>query len=71
MKKLAIALTASLFLFASCGKKSDHEHGEDTHTHEDGTTHSDHADTTKQEEFNASDSTGHHHDSTDHKHPHN
>ncbi len=67
MKKLAIALTASLFLFASCGKKTDQE---GTHTHEDGSTHEDHADTTAQEEFNAADSTGHHNDSTEHEHSH-
>jgi hypothetical protein len=67
MKKLFIAAIAALFLVASCGKKT-----EGTHTHEDGATHADHAaDTTKQEEFNAADSTEHHHqDSAAHKHPH-
>jgi hypothetical protein len=72
MKKLCIAFIASLFLFASCGKKS-----EGTHTHDDGTEHADHAAPTEQEEFSAADSvqhnndsTEHHHDSTDHKHSH-
>lgn len=66
MKKLFIAAVAALFLFGSCGKKS-----EGTHTHEDGTEHADHDTTSRQEEFNASDSTeNHHHDSTTHKHPH-
>jgi hypothetical protein len=67
MRKLLFAMMASLFILASCGKKAE----EGTHVHEDGTTHTDHdADTTKQEEFNAADSTDHHHDSTDHQHPH-
>jgi hypothetical protein len=66
MKKVAIALVASLFLFASCGKKSD----EGTHTHEDGSTHADHAADSTQEEFNATDTTEHAHDSTNHDHPH-
>lgn len=67
MKKFTFALLASLFLFASCEKKAGN-----SHTHEDGSTHADHADTTKQEEFNAADSTEHHqHDSSDHEHPHN
>jgi hypothetical protein len=66
MRNLAIAVIASLFLFASCGQKS-----EGTHTHEDGSTHADHeTDSTKQEEFNAADSTEHSHDSTEHSHPH-
>jgi hypothetical protein len=66
MKKITFALLAFLFLLASCGKKSEDGH----HTHEDGTTHADHgSDTTKQEEFNVSDTTGHHHD-TEHQHPH-
>lgn len=67
MKKVAIALVASLFLFASCWKKSE----EGTHTHEDGSTHADHAaDTAKQEEFNSADTTEHAHDTTKHDHPH-
>lgn len=66
MKKVAIALVASLFLAASCGKKSD----EGTHTHDDGSTHADHAADTTQEEFNAADTTEHAHDSTTHDHPH-
>ncbi len=45
MKKLCIAAVAALFLVASCAKKS-----EGTHTHDDGSVHVDHADTTKQEE---------------------
>jgi hypothetical protein len=66
MKKVAIAFVASLFLFASCGKKSE----EGTHTHDDGATHADHADTTKQEEFNAADTAEHANDTTKHDHPH-
>jgi protein involved in sex pheromone biosynthesis len=66
MKKLCIAIIASLFILASCGKKAD----EGTHTHDDGSTHADHTDTTKQEEFNAADTTGHAHDTTKHDHPH-
>ena len=66
MKKVAIALVASLFLFASCGKKAE----EGTHTHDDGSTHADHTDTTKQEEFNAADTAEHAHDSAKDKHPH-
>jgi protein involved in sex pheromone biosynthesis len=66
MKKLCVAIIASLFILASCGKKTD----EGTHTHDDGSTHADHADTTKQEEFNAADTTGHAHDTTKHDHPH-
>lgn len=46
MRKLAIAFIASSFLFASCGKKAEQE---GTHTHQDGSTHETHADTTKQE----------------------
>jgi hypothetical protein len=66
MKKVAIAIVATLFLFVSCGKNS-----EGTHTHEDGSTHADHdADTTKQEEFNAADTTQHAHDSATHDHSH-
>jgi hypothetical protein len=65
MKKLFIAAIAALFLFASCDKKSS-----GTHTHEDGTEHADHNAATEQEEFNASDSTHEHHDSTTHKHSH-
>jgi hypothetical protein len=67
MKNLAIAVMASLFLFASCGKKS-----EGTHTHDDGSTHADHVeDSAKQEEFNVTDSTEHQHeDSAEHSHPH-
>lgn len=66
MKKTAIALMASLLLFASCGKKA--EPG--THMHDDGSTHADHAADTAQEEFNAADTTQHMHDSTDHDHSH-
>lgn len=67
MKKLALALAAFLIIMSSCGKKAE----EGTHTHDDGTAHADHADTTKQKEFNAADSTEHGHDSTDHEHQHN
>lgn len=63
MKKVAIAFAASLFLFASCGQKS-----EQTHTHEDGSVHADHEADTTQEEFNAADTTKHVHDSTTHDH---
>jgi hypothetical protein len=68
MRTLALALAASLFIFSACGNKQT----EGTHTHDDGSTHADHtADTTHQEEFNAADSAEHHHhDSTDHEHPH-
>jgi hypothetical protein len=66
MKKLGIALVASLFLFASCGKKSE----EGTHTHDDGTTHTEHSADSTQEEFNAADTMHHSHDSTDHGHSH-
>lgn len=67
MRKIAIAIVASLFILSSCGKKSE----EGTHTHDDGSTHADHAaDTTKQEEFNPTDTTEHIHDTTTHKHPH-
>jgi hypothetical protein len=66
MKKFAIALVASLFLFASCGKKAE----DGIHTHDDGTTHTDHADTTTQEEFNAADTASNAHDTTKHEHPH-
>ena len=65
MKKLALALVASLIMFSSCSKKADRD---GTHTHEDGSAHKDHADTTKREEFNASDSTIQ--DSTQHGHSH-
>ena len=66
MKKTAIAFVASLFLFASCGQNSK----EGTHTHDDGTTHADHATDTTQEQFNAADTTHHDHDSTGHDHSH-
>lgn len=64
MKKTAIAFLASLFLFASCGKKAEQN---DTHTHEDGSAHQMHADTTKQE-LNAVDSVAQ--DSVEHGHSH-
>jgi hypothetical protein len=64
MKKLFVAVIASLFILASCGKKAE----DGTHTHDDGSTHADHADTTKQEEFNAADTTAQ--DTTKHDHPH-
>jgi hypothetical protein len=66
MKKVAVAVVAFLFLFASCGKKAE----DGTHTHDDGSIHADHADTTQQEEFNASDTSAHAHDTTKHDHPH-
>ena len=66
MKKTAIAFLASLFLLASCGQKP----AEGTHTHEDGTTHEDHATDTSQEEFDASDTTQHSHGGVDHQHEH-
>lgn len=64
MKNTAIAFVASLFLFASCGQKTE----QGTHTHEDGSTHADHATDTTQEEFNAADTSEHVHDSTTHTH---
>lgn len=64
MKKILIAFAASLFLFASCGQKS----GEGTHTHDDGSVHADHETDTTQEEFNAADTTEHHHDHSTHEH---
>lgn len=64
MKKILIAFAASLFLFASCGQKP----GEGTHTHDDGRVHADHETDTTQEEFNAGDTTEHHHDRTTHEH---
>lgn len=66
MNKTAIAFTASLFLLASCGQKTE----EGTHTHEDGSTHADHAADTTQEEFNATDTSHHLHDSGEHGHGH-
>ncbi|MGC1240373.1 MAG: hypothetical protein WA874_02235 [Chryseosolibacter sp.] len=66
MKNTAIAFVASLFLFASCGQKAE----DGAHTHEDGSTHADHAADTTQEEFNAADTTHHAHDSTEHGHSH-
>lgn len=66
MKKTAIALVASFFLLASCGQKAE----EGTHTHEDGSTHADHATDTTQEEFNAADTTQHSHDGSEHDHSH-
>jgi hypothetical protein len=70
MKKLCMAFIASLFLFVSCGKKT--ENTESTHTHEDGSVHSDHGTDSTQQEFNAADTAHHEHDSTthDHSHPH-
>ena len=64
MKKVAIAFVASLFLFASCGQKSE----DGTHTHDDGSVHVDHETDTTQQEFNAADTTEHVHDSTTHTH---
>lgn len=64
MKKVAIALVASIFLFTSCGQKSE----DGTHTHDDGAEHADHETDTTQEEFNSADTTGHVHDSTTHTH---
>jgi hypothetical protein len=64
MKKIAIAFIALSFLFASCGKKTE----ESTHTHDDGSTHADHATDTVQEEFNAADTTEHTHDGQSHEH---
>jgi major membrane immunogen (membrane-anchored lipoprotein) len=65
MKKLSIALFAVSILFSSCSKGD-----KGTHTHEDGSTHADHTDTTQQESFDASDTTHHEHDSASHDHPH-
>jgi uncharacterized lipoprotein NlpE involved in copper resistance len=58
MKKIffAVMLCASVFTFISCNNESKPE---GTHTHEDGSTHGEHTDTTKpaQQEFNAADTT--------------
>jgi hypothetical protein len=66
MKKLFIAFIASLFILGSCGKNSE----EGTHTHDDGSIHVHHDDSTAQEEFNAADTSAHAHDTTRHDHPH-
>jgi hypothetical protein len=64
MKKIFIVAALAATLLYSCGKKE-----EGTHTHDDGSTHADHAaDTTKQEEFNAADTAEHKHDTTTHQH---
>jgi ABC-type phosphate/phosphonate transport system substrate-binding protein len=52
MKKLLVAFALSSLALAGCSNHSEkHDHGSGTHTHEDGTVHEDHGDSTKQEEF--------------------
>jgi len=41
MKKIFLAIAICGFLFASCGNKSNSNNG--THTHDDGSEHTDHA----------------------------
>ena len=61
MKKLILGLSLFSFFAIACGDAS-HDHGDGTHTHEDGSTHTDHDTTTyHQEEFDAvNDSTSSH-----------
>jgi protein involved in sex pheromone biosynthesis len=77
MKKTLSILALSVFLFAACNNAKEDSHEEGTHTHDDGSTHADHAkaDTTKQEEFSvATDTTKAeskphaHEDGKEHKH---
>jgi protein involved in sex pheromone biosynthesis len=77
MKKTLSILALSVFLFAACNNSSEKSHEEGTHTHDDGSTHADHAkaDTTKQEEFSvagdttkAAEKTHKHEDGKEHKH---
>jgi protein involved in sex pheromone biosynthesis len=46
MKKLCIAIVASLFILSACGKKSEHNHEAadttGTHKHADGAVHKNH-----------------------------
>jgi hypothetical protein len=46
MKKTSFAIAILLFLFISCGKKSEHTHentdSTGTHKHDDGRVHKDH-----------------------------
>lgn len=71
MKKLFLAVMASLFLFASCGKKAEHSHdatdstahhhdhadSAGTHTHADGRVHKNH----EPKDSTAQDTTAHRH----------
>ncbi len=68
MKK-AIFITlilGAITITSSCGSNTSKSEG--THSHEDGSTHTDHKDTVKpvQQEFNVSDTTKN--DTTSHKH---
>jgi hypothetical protein len=66
MKKLLLLASIATFMFAtSCNNAST---AEGTHKHEDGSTHTDHADTTKpaQQEFKVADTTKT--DTSTHKH---
>lgn len=60
MKKamFIVLLAAAAFMFNSCAGNSN-EKTDGTHQHDDGSTHTDHADTSKpvQQEFNMTDST--------------
>lgn len=66
MKKLL--LLASITVFAIITSCNNNSKSESTHTHEDGSTHTDHKDTVKpaQQEFNVSDTTKK--DTTTHTH---
>lgn len=73
MKKL-IYITLTLFFFASCGGNTSRE--SNTHTHDDGTVHSDdhthddtpvHQETFEMEHADTLEAEEHHHD---HDHPH-
>lgn len=82
MKKIMI-MSAALFALAACGGNNDKDNNHDTHVHEDGTVHENHATEAAtpaaQESFKVkADTTAatkaeHHHDhgdSHDHTHPH-
>jgi len=64
MKKLFALFFALSFFISSCGKKAE----EGTHTHEDGSTHAAHLDSTKQQTPTPVDSVEQ--DSIAHGHPH-
>jgi hypothetical protein len=70
MKKLLLSLFVAFSIAACSNNKTEHDHGDGTHSHE-GTEHQ-HTDTlkTNQEEFTV-DSASHehdHHEGSDHKH---
>ena len=79
--KFVFISIAALFLGACSGNQNKEQNNPDeTHLHEDGSTHQNHdaTDTVKQEEFNATtdtiqnqiDSNQHSHDGHDHPHQH-